>query len=278
MAAQPVAGDIDYSSLVPPLTYVEAGGVDIALTALPPMQLGRFRVDLGSYAGKVPTAIGLDLAGADVPAALIPDERAQHLLASFGYDRVHLDAGAHIDWSDAGEIAIKDFHFAMKDVGGLSGTADLFGIKPSEAQHLAALKGAVDALSLKSGTFTFADDSIVGRALAAQATRLNADPVKFRQQFATGLPFMLAFLNNRELQAQLAPVLQTFVRTSGSITAVASPTAPVPLSAIVTAAETAPFTLLGLLSVSVSGVAGAAPAEAPAVVAPAPAPIPAPAN
>jgi hypothetical protein len=277
LAAQASGGNVQYSSLIPPLTYVEAGGIDVALSALPPVQLGRFRVDLGAYAVKVPTAIGLDLVGADVPAALIPDERAQHLLASFGYDRVHVDAGAHVDWSDAGEIAIKDFHFAMKDVGGLSGTVDLLGIKPSAAQHIAAVEGAVGALSLKSGTFTFADDSIVGRALAAQAARLNADPAKFRQQFATGLPFMLAFLNNRDLQAQLAPVLQTFVRTSGSITAVANPAAPVPLSAIVAAAETAPFTLFSLLSVSVSGVAGPAPATQPTAVTPT-APAPAPAN
>jgi hypothetical protein len=173
---------------------------------------------------------------------------------------VHIDAGAHIDWSDAGGIAVKDFRVAVKDAAALSGAANLLGIRPSEAQHIAAIEGALGKLSLKDGTFTFADDSIVGRALTAQANKLNADPAKFRQQFATGLPFMLAFLNDRDLQAKLAPILQNVVRSSGSITARASPTAPVPLSAIVTAAETAPFTLFNLLGISVSG----APAPAPA--------------
>ena len=260
LAAKDSGGDVNYSSLIPPLTYVEAGGIGVSLGALPPVQLEHFRIDLANYADNVPTSIGLDIAGADVPAALIPDARAQQLLTTFGYDRVHIDAGAHIDWSDAGGIAVKDFRVAVKDAAALSGAANLLGIRPSEAQHIAAIEGALGKLSLKDGTFTFADDSIVGRALTAQANKLNADPAKFRQQFATGLPFMLAFLNDRDLQAKLAPILQNVVRSSGSITARASPTAPVPLSAIMTAAETAPFTLFNLLGISVSG----APAPAPA--------------
>lgn len=260
LAAKDSGADINYSSLIPPLTYVETAGIGVALSAFPAVQLDHFRVDLANYADKVPTSIGLDIAGADVPATLIPGARAQQLLKTFGYDRVHVDAGGHIDWGNAGEIAVKDFHVAVKDAAALSGTANLLGIRPAEAQHIAALEGAVGKLSLKDGTFTFADDSIIGRALTAQATKLNADPAKFRQQFATGLPFMLAFLNDRDLRAKLAPILQNVVRNSGSLTAVASPAAPVPLSAIVTAAETAPFTLFGLLGINVSG----APAPAPA--------------
>lgn len=265
LAAKAAGGNVSYSSLVPPLTYVELGGVDEALAAVPPVQLGRFRLDLGNYADKVPTTIGLDVAGVDVPASLIPEERARALLGAFGYDRIHVDAGAHVDWSADGDIAVKDFRLAAKDMGGVSGSAGLTGIKPADAAHLAAIEGAAGALSLKGGTFTFTDDSIVGHALDAQAARISTDPAKFRQQFATGLPFMLMFLNDRALQAELAPVLQAFVRSGGSITAVASPPAPVPLPAIIAAAQTAPFTLFSLLSAKVSGTPGpAATPNAPA--------------
>jgi len=258
---QIAGGNVDASALVPTVGYVEAAGIDVGLTALPSMQLDHFRVDLGAYVDKVPTSIAVAVAGADVPASLIPDDHARRLLDGFGYTRVHVDGGAKIDWSPAGDIAIRDFSLGMKDVGAISGQADLTGLTPADAQHMAALTGGLDNLSLRGGTLAFKDDSIVGRGLTAQAERLNTDPVKFREQFAKGLPFMLMFLGDRALQAQLAPVLQTFIATPGTISATASPAAPVALSAIVAAATTAPFTLFGLLSVSVSGLAGPAPAN-----------------
>jgi hypothetical protein len=74
---------------------------------------------------------------------------------------------------------------------------------------------------------------------------------------------MLMLLGNKDLQAQLASVLQTFIRTPGTITATLSPAQPVTISALIEAAKTAPFSLFDTLKVSVSGVAGPAPQSAP---------------
>ena len=117
-------------------------------------------------------------------------------------------------------------------------------------------------MSLESGTFTFEDQSLVGRAIAGQAARLKVDPDKFREQFARGLPFMLSFLGNRDFQKKITPILQAFIRAPGSITVMTAPTAPIAVSAIMTAIKASPFSLPNLLALTVSS-ATAAPADAP---------------
>ncbi|HVY19868.1 MAG TPA: hypothetical protein VHA70_07260 [Bauldia sp.] len=263
LEAQRTGGDIDFSSLIPPLSYVEADAIDVGLAAIPTVKLGHFRADLGNYVDKVPTSVSGSLAGADVPASLVPDARAQQLLAKYGYDRVVVDGGGKATWAPNGDVTVRDFSLGMKGVGMVSGEADISAPPPADAAHMAAVISAPETVSLKRGAVSFKDDSLVEKAITAQATALNLDPAKFREQFAKGLPFMLMLLGNKDLQAQLAGVLQTFIRTPGTITATAAPAAPVTLATIIEAAKTAPFSLFDLLKVSVTGVAGPAPATPP---------------
>lgn len=266
-AAAPEA--VDYASLIPAVTYLEADGLDVAVPDVVTASLDRFRVDLGNYAKNIPKTVAVDLAGADLPTGLIPSDHARDLFARFGYDRLHLDAAAHIDGTAPDAITVKDFRVAMKDAGAISGSADLAGAIPTNA---AEARNALAALAIKQGTVTVTDDSLVERLIAAQALRLKVDPEKFRQQFATGLPFMLMFLNNRDLQAKLTPALQGFIRNGGSLSAVATPARPVPLAQVVTAATAQPFTLFTLLATSVSGAPGPQPTTIPALPAIAAAP------
>lgn len=261
-------GDVDVSSLVPPIAGIEAGDVDVAVNNFPSVQLGHFKVDLSQYVDHIPTNISATLAGANLPASLVPDDRAQKLLAKYGYDRVVLDGGGKANWAANGDVTLRAMSLGMKDVGVISGEADLTAPPPTDMAHMSAVASAPETVSLKSGTVSFKDDSLVEKAIGAQAATLNIDPAKFREQFAKGLPFMLMLLGNKDLQAQLATVLQTFIRTPGTITAKAAPTQPVTIAALIEAAKTAPFSLFDTLKLSVSGVAGPAP-SAPPVHAPA---------
>jgi hypothetical protein len=273
-AVRAAGGPVDYASLIPPITYVETSGLSVALPDVLTASLDRFRLDLGAYADGLPKTIGLDLAAADLPVAILPSEHARDLLARFGYDRLHLDAGGKVDATAAGLVTLEGMHFAMKDAGSVAGDATLTGSLPATPADAGA---ALNALALKDATVTVTDGSLVGRLIAAQAMRLKVDPEKFRQQFATGMPFMLMFLNDRDLLAKLTPALQGFIRNGGSLTAVAKPSAPVPLPAVVSAATTAPFTLFKLLATDVSGTPGAQATVIPTLPAVAPPP-PAPAS
>ena len=264
-------GDAKYSTAVPTLDYGEIAGVDVAITNAPELKLGHLRLDLGQWVDKIPTRIGAALAGLDVPAAIIPSDVAQRLLAEYGYDRVELDGGGTLTWGADGSISVRDASLAMKDAGGVSGQADLVGPAPADAEHLAVAKDLLGKLSLKAGTATLSDASLAERLLAAQAAKLNVNGDTFRAQFAKSVPFMLMLLGNRDLIMKVSPVIQTFLTTGGSVTATAAPAAPVPLSQVADTAKGSPWSLFSLLNVNLTGVAGTA-TTLPSLPTPPPAP------
>jgi hypothetical protein len=264
-------GDAKYSDAVPTLGYCEIAGVDVAIAGAPEMKLGRLRVDLGNWADKIPTSIGLALAGLDVPAGMIPSDLVQRLLASYGYDSLEVDAGAKATWAADGTIAVRDASLAVKDAAAVSGQADIAGIPPADAEHMAVVGDALDKLSLKAGSGTLTDNSLVERALVLQATKLDVDPQKFRDQFAKSVPFMLMLLGDRDLIMKTAPVIQAFLSTGGSVTAVAAPKAPVPLAQVADTAKSSPWSLFSLLGVTLTGTPGTAGAALPTLPAPPPA-------
>jgi len=259
-AAQ-TGGNVDFSSLAPTLGFFEAGDVDVDIADTPPIRLGRMRIDLANYVGQVPTAVTAAITGADVSTDVIPDDRIRRLLTEFGYQRIHLDAGVKAAWHDGDDTtAVDDFSVKLADIGTLAGKAKFAGPTRADLEQLnspAGLDRVLAAVSLADATFTFTDDSIVGRAIAGQAARLKVDPTKFREQFARGLPFMLSFLGNRDYQAKVAPVLQAFIRAPGSITFMTTPAAPIALSQIMAAARSAPFSLPNMLALTVTGAAAA---------------------
>ena len=251
-------GDVKYSTVIPTLDYGEIAGVDVNIADAVHMKLGRLRLDLGQWVDKIPTKIGAVLAGLDVPAALIPSDVAQRVLAEFGYDRLQLDGGGTVAWSADGSISVRDASLAMKDAASVSGQADLAGIAPADAEHVAVAESLLGKLSLKSGTATLTDASLAERLLAAQAAKLNVNGDTFRAQFAKSVPFMLMLLGNRDLIMKVSPVIQTFLTTGGSLTAVAAPAAPVPLAQVADTAKSSPWSLFSLLNVNLTGVAGTA--------------------
>jgi hypothetical protein len=253
-------GDVDMSALAPELGFVELGKTAVAIVDGPNVSVDHYRLDLKDYVGTVPTTISFTLGGADIPVDLVPEPRLASFLDRFGYERVNVDAGADITWR-GDTIGVTSYRFAMKDLAAVSGTATLTGLTPEDAGHLHSSDEVLAKLSLTGGSLTFRDDSIIGRSLDEQAKRLNTDPVKFRQQFALGLPFMLTFLGDLDLQKQLAPVLQSLIRSAGSLTAVATPAAPIALTTILASIRTSPFALLGQLGLKFSGTTEAAPAE-----------------
>lgn len=248
--------DVDFSSVIPHLGFLETTGVDVNVADMPRTTLESFRVDLRDYIGPVPTTISWDIVDADVSADLIEDDDVRQMLAKLGYDRVVLSTSLDAKWSEAGNIDIEQFRVAMKDVGAIYGDIRLAGIKPSDIPTIRD-ETALDKLSFVRGAVSFKDDSIVGRGLTMQAENLGVDPEQFREQFATGLPFMLAFLGDPKLQGDVMPILQQFIRTAGgTISVLASPAAPVPFAQFEEAMESAPLALLKTLNISFSGLPG----------------------
>ena len=254
--AEEEGNEVDVASVLPTLGFLEVSGLDVDVIDSPRSTLERFRLDLEDYVGPIPTSVTLDLVEADVDATLIDDADARQMLAALGYDRVVLSTNLRARWTAVGDMIFDSFRFAMADVGTVSGNVTVTGLRPTEFMELAD-EAALEKLSFVRGTVTAEDDSIVGRGLAMQAEQLGVDPEAFREQFAMGLPFMLAFLGDPKLQAELAPVLQQFIKTAGgSLTMVSNPASPIPLIELAIVGADAPFELLKALNVTFSGIPG----------------------
>ncbi len=254
--AQKSGAKVDPAPLMPKLGFIEVSDVDVAGAAAPHIALGRFRSDFGDYVGLFPTSIATEMTGLDIPADIITDRSARAMLDKLHYDSIHADYGLKFSWhEDTSTAQIDDFHLAIKDMGTLTASLTLAGLTRQMIEHVETLgQGqAASDIAFKSGKMTFKDESITSRGLAIQAEKMHVAPDKFAQQFAGALPFMLSFLRNGEFQKQVAPVLQAFVVTPGTLTAVAAPPSPVPLVEIEKLAKTAPQKLPDLLNLTVTG-------------------------
>ena len=87
IAAEDTHAPVDPRTLMPKLGFVDAAGLELISTDFPRTSLDSFRLDLGKYAGPVPTSVAVDMKGLDVPAQLL-DRRARQSLAMFGLDRI----------------------------------------------------------------------------------------------------------------------------------------------------------------------------------------------
>jgi hypothetical protein len=187
------------------------------------------------------------------------------MLAALGYDRVRADGKLDFAWNEADQtVAVKDIDVNLADMARLTGDFGLSGVSRSKLDASSSPGDALSGVFLTGGTLALKDQSLVDRGLKTRAASMNVDPEKLRKQLASALPFMLAFLGNKTLQQEVAPVLKGFLLTPGTITAHLAPTSPVPLSTIVETAGAAPQKLPEVLGVSLTGDAPAGPLKAAA--------------
>lgn len=271
-AAEESGEDVDVSAVMPKLGFFEAAAINVAIPEVISAALESMRLDLGRYIGPVPTTVALSVVDADLPIDAIEEESARQVLEALGYERVRIDAGLNIDWSEAGELTIGEYRVGIRDAGVISGDARLSGIAPADYEELED-PSVLASLLFHGGSLSVLDQSIVARGVALQAGMTGTNPDEFRQTFVMGLPYMLTFLGSPNLIQQVVPILQSFISTNGgSVTATFSPAQPVPFTELATAAEADPVALIELLGTKFSGEAGEAPApgaDAPASDAPA---------
>jgi len=244
--------DFDPMPLIPTMGFAEAVGVDVTQGGKTLGAVDRARIDLGDYIGPVPTSIASDVRGLDLDLSQIDDRRAREMIKGLGYDRLVADYGFRLSWREADEAVILDgFKLAIKDLATMNADATLTGLTRQAIQDPKRLEGALSSLLFTRGKLSIEDKSIVERAVGMQAKKMNVEPDKFRQQIAGALPLFLMVLKNPGFQAKLAPALQAFIKTPGTMTITAAPATPVPLMKLIETANSAPQKLPDLLQVEI---------------------------
>lgn len=239
--------------LMPTLGFAEAVNVSVVQDGKMVGAVDRGRLDLSSYVGPVPTSVALDVRGINLDLSQVTDPQARSMIAGLGYDRLQGDYGFKLNWREADEsLSLSDFRLTIKDVGSLVADVMLTGLKRATIEDPRTIESALPSLLFSRGKVVVKDSSIVDRAVAMEAKKKNQTPEKFRQDLAGAMPFTLMLvLKNPGFQAKLAPALQAFIRTPGTMTLTAAPATPVPLTAIIDAAQADPRKLPDLLSVDV---------------------------
>jgi hypothetical protein len=258
--------DVDFSALAPKIGFLEADGFNFQALDFPGATLAKLRIDSSDYVGQVPTKSSVRIEGLDIPVAQVLPPRASGIIASLGYERLDADLAFDLAWNEADEsFKLDDFDLDIEDFGKTTADILLSGVTREmlEAADPATL---LAGLKFDGASLTFEDKSLVDRSLSMRADLLKVPVDRLKQQLAGALPLMLAFVGNPEAVKQIVPVLQTFIKTPGTLTVEAKPAAPVALSEIESAVKTRPQSLPGLLSITLSGTPGAGaetPAETP---------------
>jgi hypothetical protein len=273
-------GNSDLSSLFPQIGSVDIRGAKFATPESGEIGIDRFRLDLGSYVGQVPTVVELDTSGISLDRRFLEGFPEARLLGELGYDRLAFDSGLKLDWQEsASALRLQDFHLSVDKVGRVNADLD-FGGLTREGIQAGGIGGAFDRLTFGGGTIALTDDSAMDRVFEAQAARLKVEPATLRKrasdfipaltkmlanpflrgQFVGVLPGPLAtvvnavtpMLSDPALSEQVVKALQGFIDAKGTITVRARPANPVPLGSLTEAIGKAPETLPSLLSVEIS--------------------------
>jgi hypothetical protein len=274
-------GNSDLSSLFPQIGYVDIRGARLAMPDSGDIAIDRFRLDLGSYVGQVPTAVALDTSGISLDRRLLRGIPEARLLGELGYDRLAFDSSLRLEWQEsASALRLQDFSFSADKIGRVNANLDFGGLTREEMLAPDRIGGMLDRLTFGGGKIEIVDDSALDRVFEAQAARLKVEPATLKKrasdfipaltkmlanpflrgQFVGALPGPLAtvvnaltpMLNDPALSDQVVKALQGFIDAKGTITVWARPANPVPLGTLGEAAGKAPETLPSLLSVEIT--------------------------
>jgi len=273
IAASTASPPADMTAFAPHLGFVEMLGLNLQTPDIPRLDLARFRADLGDYVGIIPTSASVDMTGLSIPVSAITDAEAREMLRRLGYDRIVSAFGFTADYDQAGErITLADLHYGIEDMGSFFMSGVLAGLPFAALTDDALLEVVTPQLLLENASFSFKDDSIVGKGLDLLAGYMNAPVGLFRDQFADAMPFLLsiavqndpqlmAIVNKSGLFKQLTPVVRDFVANPGStITVSLAPPSPIALQAITDAVANTPERVVEMLGLTITGEKGSLPA------------------
>lgn len=251
--AEEAGRDFDFSEITAQLGFVEVQDIDLDIPDVPNAQLGKMRLDLGNYVGPIPTSLGLEIIDANLPASAIDDSTMRAMWQSLGYDRILGAFTAKLAWDESDEtISVDDFQFSVDDVGSVSLEVQLGGLSRRALEDLESLPDAITEMTLVRGALTVEDYDILDRWVDQQASNTGAAPDEIREQLAVLLSNITASIGESSFQDRLNQVLKASILLPGSVTASATPAAPVPVAALALLAEMAPATLPELLGLSIS--------------------------
>lgn len=215
--------------------------------------LDSLAITSGDYLKALPQRADLTFTSLSLPVALLTDQAVVQQLTDMGYETIDISGGMTATWdAERGDVRLEDLTLKAADMGRLSADFHIAGLPLSLIDKPDEIEARLNDATLVSASITYGNSGIVEKAFEAQAKKLKQNGDTFRKNTAGALPLMLAFLEDKELQARFAGPIADFLNDPKSIRLAVAPEKPVAFSEIEKVDSEKPGPLIKLLNVDVT--------------------------
>lgn len=242
-------------------TYSRAELVDMLIDAGEEGQVPVARVlaQIDSMDGDLPTAGSVQAEGITVAAASLDDD-GKKAMTDLGYESITLSLEMQANWDpDGGVLSLNTLKVSGEEAATLVASLRMSGVTREVMAELEKAQdnpeqamGLMQNLLVDQISIRIDNDSLVDRVLDKQAKEAGSSREEFVGQLTGALPLMLSVINNADFQKKVASAATAFLKDPKSLTAKATPAAPVPFAQILGTAMMAPQSLPDILGVSIS--------------------------
>ncbi len=244
-------GDIaSIMQAIPIITSTSVKDLDLRIPGMGNFSIAENTINTGNYIGPIPTSLVVKITNLVFPVSMLEGEARQGLEA-MGYDMVDVSYNLKAGWKEAANMLSLATGIYLKDGGQVDARVDLGGIPRQVFENPLTAQSIAPLVTLKSGSVTFDDRSIVDRGIKLAARIQKIDPEVMRQQVVGMVPMMLAELNNAKFTNAVTVAITTLLANRGSITASVNPDQPISIMGLVAASQGSPGALIDILNVDV---------------------------
>lgn len=213
---------------------------------------------IDSMDGDQPTSGRFAVTGIEIDVKEIQADEAK-TLQELGYETLSMNVSGSGKWDpDAATVNIPDLVIDGENAAALSLSVSLGGVTREVFDKLNSAGGNSDEamalmqnISVANVKIRLDDASLTGRILDQEAKKAGIETPQFVAGLTGSLPLMLGMLQNKDLEAQVATAITTYLNAPGSLEITAAPDSPVPFAQVMGAAMMAPQMVPQLLAVSI---------------------------
>jgi hypothetical protein len=221
------------------------------------MPVASVSVDARDWVAGAPRHSALEIKGITVPVD--PKDPDMKDFVALGYKQFVLDFAGAGSWDEqSGRLLVDRFDLGGADIGTLKLGFALGGVTPQFVKAMEAAKNddakqmeLLQALTVESLRLRWDDASLATRVIAQQAAEQGVDAKAYVKQLKLMMPMVLSMVGDKDFEKKVATAAGAFLDAPKSLTVVAKPAKPLPVSQIVGAAMMAPQSLPKVLGADV---------------------------
>ena len=235
---------------IPTLDRYQTSGLEVRIPGQGEVSLKDSKIEMAEFIGPIPTKLDLVVNDLKMPVSMMEGE-AKQVLSAMGFKDLLVSYGLKAAWEEASKVLSMNTSANLKNGGDINVDVSVGGVPRSMFENPMTAEQVVALLTVNSANIAFDDQSIVEKGMGIVAAQQGVDVATLKAQAVGMLPFVLQVLNKPQFVSELSDAVKTFFDTKGTITASATPAAPVSIIQLIGVGSSAPGAVIDLLNVKV---------------------------